>query len=190
MNGRILVVDDESVYELVNILTQAGFTVTGSAKDGEKAIELAYEQKPDLIVMNRELPCLNGLKASRIIYKAYRIPSVLLSSSDREEDPENEHVFGHLHKPLTEEKVILAVGKALDQVRTQRIYEKKVMVTDVSLQQRKSIEKAKGIIMRKRKVPEDKAYKLLRNLSTDKHLPIVEIAELIILKDDSAMLNK
>lgn len=193
MSRRLLVVDDESVHDLINLLTNAGFKVVGIARDGERAIELAYEQRPDLILMNIELPKLNGLKASGIIHKAYRIPSLLVSSSSQKEymeEMKKSHIMGYLVKPISEANLIPAVEIALVQAQNQKLYEAKVMALDLSLQQRKSIEKAKGIIMRKRKITEEKAYRLLRNLSMNKHLPMAKIAELIISKDDSAMINK
>lgn len=189
MDRRILVVDHEPVYDLVKLLILEGFEVVGSAYDGEKAIELAYEKRPNLILMNSELPRLSGLKASRIIHKAYRIPSILMAASTPEE-MKNDHVIGYINKPICAEAIIPELEKALQQAKKQRLYEEKIKVSNISLQQRKSIEKAKGIIMRKRKIPEEKAYRLLRNLSSDKHLPIAKIAELIISRDESAMMNK
>ncbi|MBD3108048.1 ANTAR domain-containing protein [Bacillus sp. AGMB 02131] len=193
MSRRLLVVDDELVSEWTGWLTTAGFDVVGHAWNGEQAIKLAYELRPDLILMKTELPKLNGLKASGIIYKAYRIPSLLICSADQAEqvgDVNKIHVLGYLANSLNEISLIPAVENALVQAKEKRVYEKKLKALNLSLQERKSVETAKGIIMRKRKVPEEKAYRLLRNLSSDKHLPIAKIAELIISKDDSAMMNK
>ena len=193
MSRRLLVVDEESALDLTRLLTDAGFEVVGTARDGERAIELAYERRPDLILINTELPKLDGLKASGIIHKAYRIPSLLMTSSGQKEHMEEmkkPYIMGYLVKPIAEESLKSAVEMALVKARNQKLYEEKVMALDVSLQERKSIEKAKGIIMRKRKVTEEKAYRLLRNLSVNKHLPMVQIAELIVSKDDSAMMNK
>ena len=142
--------------------------------------------------MNIELPKLNGLKASGIIYKAYRIPSLLvLSSSPKEyvEEMKKTYIMGYLVKPISKVSLISTVEIAFVQVQNQKLYEEKIMALDLSLQQRKSIEKAKGIIMRKRKITEDKAYRLLRNLSMNKHLPMAEIAELIIVKNQSSMVK-
>ena len=192
MSKRLLVVGDESIQDLTCFLTDAGFEVVGIANDGERAIELAYEQRPDLILMNIELPKLNGLKASGIIYKAYRIPSLLvLSSSPKEyvEEMKKTYIMGYLVKPISKVSLISTVEIAFVQVQNQKLYEEKIMALDLSLQQRKSIEKAKGIIMRKRKITEDKAYRLLRNLSMNKHLPMAEIAELIIVKNQSSMVK-
>ena len=192
MSKRILVVDDGSMQDLILFLTDAGFKVVGLAKDGERAIELAYEQRPDLILMNIELPKLNGLKASDIIHKAYRIPSLLVSSSSQKEyveEMKKPHIMGYLVKPISEVNLISAVEIALVQAQNQKLYEEKIMALDLSLQQRKSIEKAKGIIMRKRKITEEKAYRLLRKLSMNKHLPMAKIAELIIVKDQPPMLK-
>lgn len=185
--------DEEPMQDLTELLTNAGFEVVGTARDGERAIELAYERRPDLILINTELPKLDGLKASGIIHKAYRIPSLLMTSSGQKEHMEEmkkPYIMGYLVKPIAEESLKSAVEMALVKARNQKLYEEKVMALDVSLQERKSIEKAKGIIMRKRKVTEEKAYRLLRNLSVNKHLPMVQIAELIVSKDDSAMMNK
>ena len=80
MKKRILLVEDESIVRLdiKMMLTDAGFDFIGEAVDGEMAIEMVHNSKPDLIIMDIKMPKLNGLKASEIITKKFNIPILLL----------------------------------------------------------------------------------------------------------------
>jgi len=78
MKKKILLVEDESIIRLdiAMILQDNNFDIIGEAGDGERAIEILNEVQPDLIIMDIKMPKLNGLKASKIISKKWKIPKL------------------------------------------------------------------------------------------------------------------
>ncbi|MEH7265335.1 response regulator, partial [Priestia megaterium] len=87
MTKRIMIVEDESIVrlDLSMMLSDNGYEIVGEAGDGEKAVELAFALKPDLIIMDIKMPKLNGLKASEIISNKYNIPILLLTAYSQRE---------------------------------------------------------------------------------------------------------
>src|SRR5699024_2953054 len=84
---RVVVAEDDALTrrDVVETLTEAGYEVVGEAGDGEKAIELATELKPDLVVMDVKMPVLDGISAAEKISKARIAPVVLLTAFSQKE---------------------------------------------------------------------------------------------------------
>ncbi|MDM5292847.1 response regulator [Peribacillus simplex] len=188
MVKRILVVEDESIVllDITIMLKDAGFDVVGHARDGEKAIELAHALQPDLVLMDIKMPKMNGLKASEVISNTFQIPVLLLTAfSQREyiDEAKRANIVGYLVKPITEADLIPAVEIALLQAANAKKYQERNAQLDETLANRKVIEKAKGIIMKRKNVSEETAYKKLRKLSMDKQLSMETVARLIVTKD-------
>ncbi|MGG4268287.1 ANTAR domain-containing response regulator [Peribacillus simplex] len=188
MVKRILVVEDESIVllDITIMLKDAGYGVVGHARDGEKAIELAHALQPDLVLMDIKMPKMNGLKASEVISNTFQIPVLLLTAfSQREyiDEAKRANIVGYLVKPITEANLIPAVEIALLQAANAKKYQERSAQLDETLTNRKVIEKAKGIIMKRKNVSEEAAYKKLRKLSMDKQLSMETVARLIITND-------
>ncbi|MGE7186104.1 ANTAR domain-containing response regulator [Peribacillus sp. NPDC006672] len=188
MVKRILVVEDESIVllDITIMLKDAGFDVVGHARDGEKAIELAHALQPDLVLMDIKMPKMNGLKASEVISNTFQIPVLLLTAfSQREyiDEAKRANIVGYLVKPITEADLIPAVEIALLQAANAKKYQERNAQLDETLTNRKVIEKAKGIIMKRKNVSEETAYNKLRKLSMDKQLSMETVARLIVTKD-------
>ncbi|MGM1033095.1 MAG: ANTAR domain-containing response regulator [Bacillota bacterium] len=188
MVKRILVVEDESIVllDITIMLKDAGFDVVGHARNGEKAIELAHALQPDLVLMDIKMPKMNGLKASDVISNTFQIPVLLLTAfSQREyiDEAKRANIVGYLVKPITEANLIPAVEIALLQAANTKKYQERNAQLDETLTNRKVIEKAKGIIMKRKNVTEEIAYNKLRGLSMDKQLSMVTVARRIIAND-------
>lgn len=186
MAKRIMLVEDESIVRLdiAMMLKDAGFEVVAEAGDGEKAVELAYKLKPDLIIMDIKMPKLNGLKASEIIAK-FNIPIILLTAySQREyiDKAKQANIFGYLVKPISEASLIPAVEIALKQAENTNAYKEKVEEMDEKLKNRKIVEKAKGILMEQFSMTEEVAYQKIRTLSMNKQVTLEKIAKQILVK--------
>jgi response regulator NasT len=185
---RILVVEDESIVllDITIMLKDAGFDVVGHARNGEKAIELAHALQPDLVLMDIKMPKMNGLKASDVISNTFQIPVLLLTAfSQREyiDEAKRANIVGYLVKPITEANLIPAVEIALLQAANTKKYQEQNAQLDETLTNRKVIEKAKGIIMKRKNVTEEIAYNKLRRLSMDKQLSMETVARRIIAND-------
>ncbi|MFF2855965.1 ANTAR domain-containing response regulator [Peribacillus sp. NPDC058002] len=188
MVKRILVVEDESIVllDITIMLKDAGFDVVGHARDGEKAIELAHALQPDLVLMDIKMPKMNGLKASDVISNTFQIPVLLLTAfSQREyiDEAKRANIVGYLVKPITEANLIPAVEIALQQAANTKKHQERNAQLDETLTNRKVIEKAKGIIMKRKNVTEELAYNKLRRLSMDKQLSMETVARRIIAND-------
>ncbi|MES9739075.1 response regulator [Peribacillus frigoritolerans] len=188
MDKRILVVEDESIVllDITIMLKDAGFDVVGHARNGEKAIELAHALQPDLVLMDIKMPKMNGLKASDVISNTFQIPVLLLTAfSQREyiDEAKRANIVGYLVKPITEANLIPAVEIALLQAANTKKYQERNAQLDETLTNRKVIEKAKGIIMKRKNVTEEIAYNKLRRLSMDKQLSMETVARRIIAND-------
>ena len=188
MVKRILVVEDESIVllDITIMLKDAGFDVVGHARNGEKAIELAHALQPDLVLMDVKMPKMNGLKASDVISNTFKIPVLLLTAfSQREyiDEAKRANIVGYLVKPITEANLIPAVEIALLQAANTKKYQERNAQLDETLTNRKIIEKAKGIIMKRKNVTEEIAYNKLRRLSMDKQLSMETVARRIIAND-------
>lgn len=188
MVKRILVVEDESILllDITIMLKDAGFDVVGHARNGEKAIELAHALQPDLVLMDIKMPKMNGLKASDVISNTFQIPVLLLTAfSQREyiDEAKRANIVGYLVKPITEASLIPAVEIALLQAANTKKYQERNAQLDETLTNRKVIEKAKGIIMKRKNVTEEIAYNKLRRLSMDKQLSMETVARRIIAND-------
>ncbi|MCM3572300.1 response regulator [Mesobacillus subterraneus] len=187
MKKRLMVVEDESIVrmDVSLMLEDAGYSVVAQAGDGEKAVEQAFEHKPDLIIMDIKMPKLNGLKASEIISKKTGTPILLLTAYSQKEfvdKAKNANIFGYLVKPITETSLIPAVEIALQQAERSSKFQKKLNQMENKLKSRKMIEKAKGILMSRMNLPEDAAFQKMRKISMDKQVPMESIAKRIILK--------
>jgi response regulator NasT len=185
---RILVVEDESIVllDITIMLKDAGFDVVGHARNGEKAIELAHALQPDLVLMDIKMPKMNGLKASDVISNTFQIPVLLLTAfSQREyiDEAKRANIVGYLVKPITEANLIPAVEIALLQAANTKKHQERNAQLDETLTNRKVIEKAKGIIMKRKNVTEETAYNKLRRLSMDKQLSMETVARRIIAND-------
>ncbi|MBM7645909.1 response regulator NasT [Scopulibacillus daqui] len=187
MGKQILVAEDESLVrmDLVLMLQDAGYEVIGEAGDGEKAIELAYQLKPDLIVMDIKMPKMNGLKASQIISKTFNIPILLLTAYSQKEfidKAKQANIVGYLVKPVSEANLIPAVEIALNQGAKTSEYEKKIELANKKLLDRKTIEKAKGVLMTRFNLGEETAYNKMRQISMNKQMALEKVAKQILLK--------
>ena len=182
-----MLVEDESIVRLdiAMMLKDAGYEIIGEAGDGEKALELLHTLTPDLIIMDIKMPKLNGLKASEIITNKYNIPILLLTAYSQQEfidKAKMSNILGYLVKPVSEQNLIPAVEIAFKQAENNALYKAKIDEMNDKLKNRKSIEKAKGLLMEKLSLSEDDAYKRIRKISMNKQVTIEKVAKQILIK--------
>ncbi|MCM3402611.1 ANTAR domain-containing response regulator [Cytobacillus oceanisediminis] len=187
MKKRIMVVEDESIVrmDLSLMLQDAGHDVVAEAGDGERAVELALSLKPDLILMDIKMPNLNGLKASEIISNKINTPILILTAySQREyiDKAKQANILGYLVKPVNEASLIPAVEIALRQAENANAFREQVESMNQKLNERKIVEKAKGILMQKFNMHEEDAFKKMRKISMNKQVTLENVAKRIIVK--------
>lgn len=187
MEKRILIVDDEPItrIDLRCILESKAYNVVGEAKDGFSAIDLCKKEKPDVVIMDIEMPDFDGIKASKVINKENLAGGVILLTGidDDEylEKAKNVGAFSYLVKPIDEKSLIRAIEMCYSKVNEFRELKKDLENANSKLNERKVIEKAKGILIKEHNISEEEAYNKLRKLCMDKRTSMVEIAKVMIL---------
>ncbi|MED2007086.1 MULTISPECIES: response regulator [Brevibacillus] len=182
---KIMVVDDEPIIrmDLREMLEAEGYLVVAEAKNGEEAVAQAHRHKPDLIIMDVKMPVMNGIKASNII-RSFSDCSILLLTaySQRElvQDARKAGVTAYLVKPVSEDDLIPAVEIALSQKEKVVSLKKDIKDIQQKMEDRKKIEKAKGLIMTQHALKEDVAYKWMQKVSMQRRMPLVKLAEEIL----------
>ncbi|MEK4027809.1 MULTISPECIES: response regulator [Bacillaceae] len=187
MSKRILLVEDESLIRLdiSSILQDNGYEVVGEAGDGEKAVELAFSLKPDLIIMDIKMPKLNGLKAGKIISSKLDVPIILVTAySQREfvEKSKQANVVGYLVKPVSEMNLLPAVEVALNQAAKMKSMQEAILAANEQVEKRKLVERAKGLLMKNLVISEEEAYQKMRKFSMKHRLSMNQTADKIIAK--------
>jgi len=182
---RVVVAEDESLIriDIVEILRDNGFDVVGEAADGEKAVSLAEELKPDLVVMDVKMPLLDGISAAEIISKKKIAPVVLLTAFSQRELVERAAEAGALAyvvKPFTPNDLIPAIDIAM--TRYQQITALEDEISDLAerLETRKILDRAKGILNDTMGLTEPESFRWIQKASMDRRLSMREVAQTVI----------
>lgn len=187
MSGRIVIVDDEPItrLDIRDILESAGYQVVGEASDGFEAIRVCQELKPDLVIMDIKMPILDGLTASKKIVAEGNTSGIILLTaySDQQyvKKAKGFGALGYLVKPLHEQSLLLMVELSLAKGQELQKMEKELQALSKKLEDRKVIEKAKGKLMHLESLTEEEAYKKIRNISMEKRITMIEVAELMVM---------
>lgn len=189
-SNRIAIADDEPlvVAYLRDCLTRAGHKVIVAARSGEELVELCLACPPDLIVTDIEMSPMDGLTAVQTILERHDLPVIILSAyhSDDFIHRANEcHALAYLVKPVREQDLLAAIPLAM-----QRFLELQSLRAEASnmrqaLEDRKTIERAKGILMSKFHLDEASAYHHLQKLARSHRQQLAQVARNIILADEA-----
>jgi len=181
---RIVVAEDESLIrmDIVETLRGQGFEVIGEAGDGKKAIELATELQPDLMVMDIKMPDMDGLSAAEQIAKL-RIPVVFLTAFNQQELVSRASEVGamaFLVKPFSPDDLLPAIEIALS--RHQQLTQLESEVTDLTerLETRKLVERAKGVLGTQMGLSEPEAFRWIQKAAMDRRIGMVDVARTIL----------
>jgi AmiR/NasT family two-component response regulator len=182
---RVVVAEDEALIrlDLVEMLTESGYEVVGQAGDGETAIELTEKEKPDLVVMDVKMPKLDGISAAERIAKQRIAPVVILtafSQRDLVERARDAGAMAYLTKPFTIEDLMPAIELAVSRFQEIKQLDSEVNDLQDQLKSRKTIDRAKGLLMSKLKLTEPQAFKWMQKNAMDKRRSMVEVANIVI----------
>ena len=183
---RFLIADDEALHNLAltSQLEALGHEVVATASNGKEAVELAREKKPDMAILDIRMPVMTGPEAAHEIHRDRTIPIIILSAySDRRtvDEATRSPVFHYLVKPVDPDDLApaIAVARARFGEWTDAIREKDVLET--KLEDRKILDRAKGILMETRNLSEREAYRFLQKSSQDRNTPMIDLARKILL---------
>ena len=182
---RIIVADNESIIrmDLRELLEEAGHTVVGEASDGRKAVELARRHKPDLVIMDIKMPEMDGITAAKIISQEKIAPVLLLTAFSQKEIVEkakDSGVLAYLVKPVKEANLFPAMEIAISRFQEFAELERELEDVKNSLETRRILDRAKGILMDAYNLSEGEAYRRIQQYSMSKRKSIRDVAEAII----------
>jgi len=183
---RIVIADDESLIrmDLREMLTNLGYLVVGDVGDGRSAVNLAKELRPDIVIMDIKMPDMDGIEAARILTKDRIAPVLLLSAYSQQElvtKAKEAGVAGYLVKPFRESDLTPAIEIALSCFTEFRTLEREVGDLRETLETRKIVERAKGILMDSQNLNEAEAFRSIQKMSMNNRKPMRTVAEAIIL---------
>src|SRR6476469_4314195 len=155
--------------------------------DGQRAIEVCRRTLPDVVLMDIEMPGLDGLSAARQIARDPGTPVIILTAHGHPnliDQAVEDGVLYYLLKPVTSPSLHAALQVAVARAREIRTLRENVNTLELTLRERKLIERAKGILMTRRNLSESEAFRLLQRQSQDRRMPMAKLAESIVQADE------
>jgi len=163
---KVLIADDDRKVSasLQQLLTKWGYEVAAVAEDGQRAIDLCRRTLPDVAILDIEMPGLDGLSAARQIANDPGTPVIILTAYGQPELVEaaiQEGVIQYLVKPVTGPSLNAHIKMAVSKAKELDLYKQRSHELEETLRERKIIEKAKGIIMSRKRLSESDATKVI-----------------------------
>lgn len=169
--------------DLAEMLAEEGYDVVGQAGDGETAVALAFELRPDLVVMDVKMPKLDGIAAAAQIAEARIAPVVMLTAFSQRELVERARQSGamaYLVKPFTKSDLVPSIEMALSRFAEIVALEQEVGDLTEQLATRKAIERAKGLLQETLQISEPEAFRWIQRTAMDLRLTMLQVAQGVI----------
>lgn len=181
----VLIAEDEHLLarDLSHELSELGFRVVGPAANGRLAIELAEKHRPDLALLDLRMPEMDGIETGKVLYEQLNIPVVVLTAHSDDHYVtacQEMGVFGYLLKPADAEELRITIRVAWGRYLEQRELRDEVGALERKLEERKLIERAKGVLMEKLNLSEPEAMKRLQKQARDTRRPMADLARSIL----------
>jgi len=188
--ARVIIADDESIVrmDLREMLDSLGYLVVGETGDGESAVHLSRELRPDIVIMDIKMPGMDGIDAGRILTEERIAPVLLLtaySQHDLVDRAKEAGVMAYIVKPFHEADLAPAIEVALQRWREFRTLEQEVEDLKEALETRKLVDRAKGILMDTQGLSEADAFRRIQKTSMDQRKPMKEVAGAIVLAHEA-----
>jgi AmiR/NasT family two-component response regulator len=188
---RIAVADDEldvrDYYQ--RILPRLGHQVVAVAQTGRELVAQCRALRPDLVITDIKMPDMDGIDAAEAISQGEPIPVILVSAYHRPqlfERAKGDHILAYLVKPTKQADLEAAIAIAMQRFEQFRALQKEAADQRQALEDRKVIERAKGLLMKSAGLDEDDAFRQLRKLARDRNQKLVEVARGFLNDDDAS----
>lgn len=182
---RVLVVEDEALIrlDLAEMLTEEGYRIAGEAGDGEAAVAMARDLRPDLVMMDVKMPKVDGIDAAATIVEERIAPVVMLtafSQRDLIERARDAGVMAYLVKPFARHELVPAIELAVSRFAEKRALEDEVATLTDRLETRKLVDRAKGLLMTRQQLSEPAAFRWIQRTAMDRRTTMKAVAEAVI----------
>jgi len=187
---RIVVADDEPEMRdyLQETLTFMKHTVVGAAETGRQLVEQCRAESPDLVITDIKMPDMDGIEAASEIRKVRAVPVILVSAYHDAaliERAMADHVLAYLVKPIKQADLETAIALAMRRFREFQALHQQAEDLRQALEDRKIVERAKGVLMKRAGLDEQDAFRRLQKLASDKNLKMVRVAEMIVTAEEA-----
>lgn len=185
MSLRIIIADDEAVIRmgLRTMLEERGYQVVGEAGDGKRVLDLVEKMRPDLVFLDIKMPGLDGLAVAQQLAETHRVPVILLTAYGERslvDRARQAGVMGYLMKPLRETDLEPAIEVALARFRDLRSLAEEITDLQETLETRKLVERAKGVLMQRLGLSEEDAYLRIQRAGRTSRRSMKEIAQQVL----------
>jgi two-component system, response regulator PdtaR len=183
--ARVVIAEDEALIrlDLKETLDELGYEVVGEAGDGEQAVALARELRPDLVILDVKMPVLDGISAAQRIAAARIAPVVILtafSQRDLVERARDAGAMAYLVKPFSSSDLMPAIEMAVSRYAEVAALEAEVSTLTEQLATRKVVDRAKGILQATRQLSEPEAFRWIQQSAMDQRVSMRAIADAVI----------
>ncbi len=181
----MVIAEDEALIrlDLKEMLEEDGYAVVGEAGDGESAVKLATELRPDLVILDVKMPVLDGISAAERIVSERIAPCLILtafSQRDLVERARDAGAMAYLVKPFTKGDLVPAIEMAVSRHEEIAALEKEVTTLSDRLETRKLVERAKGLLMAQHGWTEPQAFRWIQKASMDRRLSMRQVAQIVV----------
>jgi response regulator NasT len=182
---RVVIAEDEAIVrlDLKEIMEEEGYEVVGETGRGDEAVELVREHKPQLAILDIKMPDVDGLTAAREISQD-RLCAVLIltafSQRDLIEQARNAGALAYLVKPFQKSELLPAIEMALGRFAEMKALDEQVKTLEESLEVRKAVDRAKGILMDELGWTENQSFTWIQRSAMHERVKMLEIAQRII----------
>ncbi|MDT3399102.1 response regulator [Streptomyces sp. B1866] len=182
---RVVIAEDEALIrlDLKEMLEEEGYSVVGEAGDGESAVALAREHRPDLVILDVKMPVLDGISAAERIAAERIAPVLMLTAFSQRELVERARDAGamaYLVKPFSKSDVVPAIEMAVSRFTELKTLEKEVADLSQRLTTRKLVDRAKSVLQTEYGLTEPAAFRWIQKTSMDRRLSMQQVAEAVI----------
>ncbi|MGA8248678.1 MAG: response regulator [Nocardioides sp.] len=182
---RVVIAEDEALIrmDLAEMLVEEGYAVVGQAADGAAAVELAEQERPDLVILDVKMPVLDGISAAERIARARIAPVVILtafSQRDLVERARDAGAMAYLVKPFTRTDLVPAIEIAVSRFTELGELEREVADLGDQLAARKAVDRAKGILQNDLGLTEPEAFRWIQKTAMDLRRSMREVAEGVV----------
>lgn len=191
MDGlRIAIADDEARMRdyLWSSLERLGHRVVAAAKTGQELVAECRDKHPQLVITDIKMPDLDGIEAAAEICQDEPVPVILVSAfhdADYIARASRNHILAYLIKPIKDTDLEPAIAVAMERFREFETLKREARDSKQALEDRKMIERAKGILMQRSGLSEPDAFRRLQKLASSRSQKLVEIAKMIILAEEA-----
>ena len=187
---QVVIAEDEALIrmDLREMLEEEGYVVAGEAADGETAVQLAEQMRPDLVIMDVKMPGLDGISAAERITASHLAPVVILtafSQRDLVQRASEAGAMAYLIKPFTKADLVPAIEVAASRFAEIAALNKEVDSLRERLEVRKLLDRAKGQLQDGRGMTEAQAFRWIQKTSMDRRQTMRAVAEEILAESDN-----